>query len=297
MTRPVAQCAKTYWWQLMAGVRRRDAGCGVRGWEVVCSGLSGGSSYGAAPSRRRSRTVRLSPLKRVPTISMCSSAAGLPVPERGAGGGLSGLLSFHSAARCSGRPFGGLVQDWIGNPNGLFRTPLTRHRTLVRLFSPLAVLASVWACGDSPAVPTTTVTDPDHAALVALYGATGGPNRNHNDHWLRDAPLGAWYGVEAEDQGRVIGLYFRSNRLTGRLTPELGSLANLRSLFNWLDGTTGSIPLRNPRSDHWHLARKGELLGWGPVRVTLRLGGGDRPRQWCSVVMRHCGTRQRGWDT
>ena len=82
----------------------------------------------------------------------------------------------------------------------------------------------------------------DREILEIFYEATGGPNWNHNDNWLTDAPLGDWYGVEVDDQGRVTDLYFRSNRLTGRLPPELGSLANLRSLFIWLDGTTGSIP-------------------------------------------------------
>ena len=98
------------------------------------------------------------------------------------------------------------------------------------------------SAGSGQGTAEITVTDPDRAALVALYDATGGPNWNHNDNWLTDAPLGDWYGVEVDDQGRVIGLHFQSNRLTGRLPPELGSLANLRSLFIWLDGTTGPIP-------------------------------------------------------
>ena len=40
-------------------------------------------------------------------------------------------------------------------------------------------------------------------------------------------------------RGRVTELEIQLNRLTGQLPPELGSLANLRSLFIWLDGTTG----------------------------------------------------------
>ena len=89
---------------------------------------------------------------------------------------------------------------------------------------------------------TLSASHPDRAALVALYNATDGPNWVNNENWLTDAPLGDWYGVEVDDQGRVTELYFRSNHLTGRLPPELGSLANLRSLFIWLDGTTGPIP-------------------------------------------------------
>ena len=82
----------------------------------------------------------------------------------------------------------------------------------------------------------------DREILEIFYEATGGPNWDRNDNWLTDAPLGDWYGVEVDGQGRVTELEIQLNRLTGQLPPELGSLANLRSLFIWLDGTTGPIP-------------------------------------------------------
>ncbi|MYB06354.1 MAG: hypothetical protein F4Y24_08375 [Gemmatimonadetes bacterium] len=82
----------------------------------------------------------------------------------------------------------------------------------------------------------------DREILEIFYEATGGPNWVHNDNWLTDAPLGQWYGVEVDNRGRVTELYYRLNGLTGRLPPELGSLASLQSLFIWLDGTIGSIP-------------------------------------------------------
>ena len=82
----------------------------------------------------------------------------------------------------------------------------------------------------------------DREILESFYEATGGPNWYHNDNWLTDAPLGDWYGVEVDGQDRVTELEIQLNRLTGQLPPELGSLANLRSLFIWLDGTTGPIP-------------------------------------------------------
>ena len=82
----------------------------------------------------------------------------------------------------------------------------------------------------------------DREILESFYEATGGPNWYHNDNWLTDAPLGDWYGVEVDGQDRVTELEIQLNRLTGQLPPELGGLANLRSLFIWLDGTTGPIP-------------------------------------------------------
>ena len=82
----------------------------------------------------------------------------------------------------------------------------------------------------------------DREILEALYDATGGPNWTHSDNWLTDAPLGEWYGVKVDDQGRVVGLSFLANRLTGRIPPELGGLADLRSLSLHRDRLTGTIP-------------------------------------------------------
>ena len=82
----------------------------------------------------------------------------------------------------------------------------------------------------------------DREVLEALYDATGGPDWTHNENWRTDAPLGEWYGVEVDDQGRVVGLGFVANRLTGRIPRELGGLANLQWLELYRDDLTGSIP-------------------------------------------------------
>ena len=78
-----------------------------------------------------------------------------------------------------------------------------------------------------------TVAYPDRAALVALYEATGGPDWVNNDNWLTDAPLGDWYGVVTDGQGRVTELnlngirnpetdQWEGNNLRGPIPPELG---------------------------------------------------------------------------
>ena len=120
----------------------------------------------------------------------------------------------------------------------------------------------------------------DRAVLVAFYEATGGSGWSRSDGWLTGAPLGDWYGVEADRSGRVVGLDlggetiydwsishlrpgpgltgsippelgrlaglksldFSDNRLTGSIPPELGELAGLRSLDLSFNRLTGSIP-------------------------------------------------------
>ena len=71
----------------------------------------------------------------------------------------------------------------------------------------------------------------DRAVLVALFNATDGDNWVNKDNWMSDEPLGQWYGVTADGNGRVTKLTLRDNRLSGELPEELGNLANLQVLL------------------------------------------------------------------
>ena len=71
----------------------------------------------------------------------------------------------------------------------------------------------------------------DKEALEALYEATNGANWSNNTNWLSDRPLGDWHGVTTAADGRVTGLNLLSNRLTGVIPSQLGSLASLQYLW------------------------------------------------------------------
>ena len=73
--------------------------------------------------------------------------------------------------------------------------------------------------GDASGVAEVTVENPDRAALVALYEATGGPRWIDNTNWLSDAPLRQWYGV-GTIRGRVTHLQMPDNALTGVIPPN-----------------------------------------------------------------------------
>ena len=80
------------------------------------------------------------------------------------------------------------------------------------------------------------------AALLALYNATGGANWRNNGNWLSNAPMGEWHGVITDSDGRVTELSLSTNRLTGEIPAELGSLTSLRRLYLFNNQLTGSIP-------------------------------------------------------
>ena len=60
--------------------------------------------------------------------------------------------------------------------------------------------------------PSTTT---DREALVALYNATDGPNWDSSGNWLSDVPIGEWFGVTTDDNGRVTELRLGDNQLSG----------------------------------------------------------------------------------
>ena len=83
---------------------------------------------------------------------------------------------------------------------------------------------------------------PDRAALVALYNATDGANWDENTNWLTNRPLGDWYGVYTDDNGRVTSLSLGNNGLRGQIPSELSDLTNLTSLSLSSNGLSGEIP-------------------------------------------------------
>ena len=68
------------------------------------------------------------------------------------------------------------------------------------------------------------------SALVALYGATDGPNWIRNANWNTAAPVRDWYGVATDTSGNITHLYLHRNRLAGGIPAEIGDLANLTRL-------------------------------------------------------------------
>ena len=106
-----------------------------------------------------------------------------------------------------------------------------------------------------------TVRTPDGDALRAFYEATDGPNWRRNDNWLTDAPLGEWFGVGTDSQGRVRRLQLAGNNLTGTIPPKLADIPRLSTVRLSDNALAGPIPPEFGRlSSLWLLEMDGNNL-------------------------------------
>ncbi|MDE0477807.1 MAG: leucine-rich repeat domain-containing protein, partial [Candidatus Dadabacteria bacterium] len=78
--------------------------------------------------------------------------------------------------------------------------------------------------------------------LKKFYCETDGPNWTNKTNWGSSGALSTWYGVIANNQGKVFALLLRENMLSGSIPPELGSLTDLGQLYLNNNMLSGSIP-------------------------------------------------------
>ena len=153
------------------------------------------------------------------------------------------------AADENGQPLAAVRFSWSSNRPEVATVDQSGLVTGVAVGSATITATGAGATGTAD----IAVTNPDRAALVALYEATDGPNWVDNTNWLTDASLGEWYGVDTNAAGRVVrislsGLYdnetrrFNRHGLRGQLPVELVNLAALETLNLSENDLSGPIP-------------------------------------------------------
>lgn len=83
---------------------------------------------------------------------------------------------------------------------------------------------------------------PDRDVLRELYEAAGGGRWTNAEGWLDDRPLGDWYGVDVDSDGRVSSVALQGNGLSGGLPGRLGDLAGLTILRIGNNALSGRLP-------------------------------------------------------
>ncbi len=83
----------------------------------------------------------------------------------------------------------------------------------------------------------------DREALIAFYDSTNGDNWHDTTNWKSDKPLGEWYGISTNEEGRVESIDFHGdNGLTGFIPSKIGDLKKLRKIHLPFNKITGFIP-------------------------------------------------------
>ena len=133
---------------------------------------------------------------------------------------------------------------------------------IIFAFSVGLLVLAVAAHGQSP--------ETDREVLAAFYEATGGDGWRDNTNWLTDAPLGEWFGVETDEQGRVVLLVLPYNQLNGGIPAGLARLSELQVLH--ISGNyelTGQIPPEFGRLTNLRALELGENRLTGPIPPEL----------------------------
>lgn len=177
--------------------------------------------------------------------------------------------------------------EW-SNDRGAARVSATGLVTALREGTGVVTATTASVSGSAAVTVSLLVgSAKDRAILEAVYDATEGRFWRNNRNWLSDAPLGDWYGVATDAEGRVVGIDLVANNLEGHIPPELGRLDALRELR--LDAAT--VPQTwcyRPSSPPESSARNGSDIGWSG---SAREGGS---LHWLSWARRTGAGREHG---
>ena len=184
----------------------------------------------AAGSASGTATVRVA--QRVATVTMTPPADTLVVG--------SAVQLMAEAADTHGHAVAGAEFSWASGDTSVAVVDATG---LVTGIAEGTATITATAGSARGAAEVTIVPNPDRAALVAFYEDTSGDFYWDNDtNWLSDRPLGTWYGVTTDEEGRVVGLELPNNDVWGPIPRAFVDLQKLRRLDLSNNNVNGELP-------------------------------------------------------
>lgn len=105
---------------------------------------------------------------------------------------------------------------------------MATKRILILFFISLSFLTS--RADYIPRQLTPEELEEQRKILIDFYNSTNGDNWKVNTNWCTDAPLGEWYGINADGYGVGYIEFSNDNNLDGTLPESLGNLTTLRGL-------------------------------------------------------------------
>ena len=197
---------------------------------LVTAGENGTATIMAAAGSA-SGTATVTVARRVATVTVTPPMDTLVVG--------AAIQLMAEAADANGHPVAGAEFSWASGDTSV--AAVDAAGTVTGVAEGTATITAT--AGSARGAAQVTVRDPDRAALVAFYEGTSGDFYWDNDtNWLSDRPLGTWYGVTTDEDGRVVALELPNNDVWGPIPREFVDLRKLRRLDLSNNRVSGELP-------------------------------------------------------
>ena len=133
----------------------------------------------------------------------------------------------------------------------------------------LATEAAFSPTFDPTTQPPTPSSSPEAIALDAFYDEANGINWNIDTNWKTSPDVCVWYGVECDNDWKVVGLFLKNNNMYGSISSSIGLLTDLVEIDFDSNYLTGTIPSKIGNLENLRIFEVDDNRLSGPVPSSL----------------------------